>query len=87
MESCGQRQLFHSPLLFLTFSDCGQYLNGVGLGSRYDGTFPGVTTVTGNCADWTDATTWSAAKKAQFATLAGAWIDATQVRLPYAVDD
>ena len=61
-------------------SDCGQYLNGVGQGARYDGTFPGVTTVTGSCADWIDATKWSAAKKAQFATLAGAWIDATQVR-------
>ena len=53
----------------------------MGTGSRYDGTFPGVSTVTGDCADWTDATTWSAAKRASFAQLAGAWIDSTQVRL------
>ena len=45
-------------------NDCAKYLNGRGVGSRYDGTFPGSTRV-GSCAGKTGkASTFSAAYKA-----------------------
>ncbi|KIO29181.1 glycoside hydrolase family 5 protein [Tulasnella calospora MUT 4182] len=40
-------------------NDCGQYVNGVGLGTRYEGTFDGVTAVTGDCKTWTDYESWT----------------------------
>ena len=62
----------------LAINDCGQYVNGVTRGSQFDGTQQGSSTVYGSCNDWTDATTWNAAKKQQFQQLASAWLDATQ---------
>lgn len=39
----------------LSFNDCGKWLNGVGTGSRWEGTFDGYTGPTGgDCDEWTD---------------------------------
>ncbi|PFH50698.1 glycoside hydrolase family 5 protein [Amanita thiersii Skay4041] len=35
-------------------TDCGLYLNGVNLGTRYEGTYPGTTAVVGDCKVWTE---------------------------------
>ncbi|KAF8636641.1 hypothetical protein AX17_003449 [Amanita inopinata Kibby_2008] len=37
-------------------TDCGLYLNGVNLGTRYEGTYPGFPKRVGDCTPWTD---WS----------------------------
>ncbi|BEI86816.1 hypothetical protein CcaverHIS002_0701620 [Cutaneotrichosporon cavernicola] len=45
-------------------NDCGQWLNGVGLGSRYDGTFQGYADKRiGSCDFWNDYTQWDQATK------------------------
>jgi glucan 1,3-beta-glucosidase len=36
----------------LAFTDCAGYLNGRGVGARYDGSYPGSSYI-GNCAPWT----------------------------------
>jgi glucan 1,3-beta-glucosidase len=38
----------------LATNDCGLYLNGVNLGTRYEGTYPGTTTSYGSCDQWTN---------------------------------
>ncbi|WOO83892.1 putative glucan 1,3-beta-glucosidase D [Vanrija pseudolonga] len=45
-------------------NDCGQWLNGVGLGQRYDGTFAGYQGKgVGTCDYWNDHTQWTQATK------------------------
>ncbi|RMD43034.1 hypothetical protein DV735_g2135, partial [Chaetothyriales sp. CBS 134920] len=39
------------------FTDCAYALNGLGIGARYDGTYPGSTYV-GSCADRSNIATW-----------------------------
>lgn len=39
-------------------TDCTPYLNGYGVGARYDGSFPGSSYV-GSCSGKNDITTWS----------------------------
>ncbi|GAA95845.1 glycoside hydrolase family 5 protein [Mixia osmundae IAM 14324] len=52
----------------LAINDCGLFVNNVGYGSRYDGTYPNATspttTAVGDCDTWNDWTTWSDATKA-----------------------
>ncbi|KAF8339924.1 glycoside hydrolase superfamily [Cantharellus anzutake] len=38
----------------LSFNDCGKWVNFVGYGTRWEGTYPGSTKVYGNCSDWTN---------------------------------
>ncbi|KAM0787134.1 hypothetical protein ACM66B_006385 [Microbotryomycetes sp. NB124-2] len=66
-------------------NDCGMFLNGVGVGTRYEGTYPtpelsempGVAPV-GACDEWSDHTTWSDERKAELLALAKAHMDAFQ---------
>ncbi|KAK4047827.1 hypothetical protein OIV83_005170 [Microbotryomycetes sp. JL201] len=66
-------------------NDCGMFLNGVGVGTRYEGTYPtpelseapGVAPV-GACDEWSDHTTWSDERKDQLLALAKAHMDAFQ---------
>ena len=57
-------------------NDCGLYVNAVGRGTRYEGTFPGFTTKLGDCARWNDYTTWDAATKSGLRDLSSATMDA-----------
>jgi glucan 1,3-beta-glucosidase len=43
----------------LAINDCGKWVNGVNLGTRYEGEFPGFTNRIGDCDEWTDWTKWS----------------------------
>lgn len=62
-------------------NDCGTYLNGVGLGARYDGSYTGGGTwpVVGSCASWIDYTTWTQDLKTSIQQFALASMDALQV--------
>ncbi|KAK4056072.1 hypothetical protein OIO90_002803 [Microbotryomycetes sp. JL221] len=65
--------------------DCGMFLNGVGVGTRLEGTYPtpelsqdaGVKPV-GACDEWNDYTTWSDGRKNELQQLAKAHMDAFQ---------
>lgn len=60
-------------------TDCGLFLNGVGLGTRYEGTYPGgPTNAVGSCADVTNWQTWSPTLKKQTMDFAMASMDALQ---------
>jgi glucan 1,3-beta-glucosidase len=43
-------------------SDCAKYLNGFGIGARYDGTYPG-TSFVGECGWQNDLSQWPASYK------------------------
>jgi len=58
----------------LATNDCGQYLNGVGLGARYDGSYEGSTRV-GSCDPFTDASRFSDAYKLQLRQLMRSYQD------------
>ncbi|KDQ11932.1 glycoside hydrolase family 5 protein [Botryobasidium botryosum FD-172 SS1] len=59
------------------WNDCGLFLNGVGAGTRYEGTFPGSpATSQGNCKDWTDWASWTADTKSQIKQFAMSSMDA-----------
>jgi len=60
----------------LSFNDCGKWLNGVGRGTRYEGTYPGFTTVVGDCQDWTNWPAYSQATKNQLKSFATHSMDA-----------
>ena len=62
-------------------TDCGLYLNGVNLGTRYEGTYPGSTASVGSCTPWTDWQNWDSTMKTAINTFALATMDALQVRL------
>ncbi|KAJ7090300.1 exo-beta-1,3-glucanase [Mycena belliarum] len=62
-------------------TDCGLYVNGVGQGVRYEGTYTsdGPWPKLGNCAsDWLDYPNWDAATKKAYMTFALASMDALQ---------
>jgi len=63
----------------LAINDCGLNVNGVGLGTRYEGNYtgdphPGV----GSCTEWDYWETWTAETKSQFQQFALAEMDALQ---------
>jgi glucan 1,3-beta-glucosidase len=61
-------------------TDCGLFLNGVGLGSRYEGTYTsGVWPPIGNCSTWIDYENYSDATKADILQFTLASMDALQV--------
>jgi len=61
-------------------TDCGLWVNGVGLGTRYEGTYtPGTWPVIGSCSSWTDWQNWDATMKAGIMQFALASMDALQV--------
>ncbi|KIJ69590.1 glycoside hydrolase family 5 protein [Hydnomerulius pinastri MD-312] len=59
-------------------TDCGLWVNGVGLGTRYEGTYPGTWPVIGNCTPWTDWQNWDATMKTGILNFAMASMDALQ---------
>ncbi|KDQ20949.1 glycoside hydrolase family 5 protein [Botryobasidium botryosum FD-172 SS1] len=61
------------------WNDCGLFLNGVGLGTRYEGTFPGSTgPAMGNCSTWTDWASWTDDTKSDLNKFALSSMDALQ---------
>ncbi|TFK51805.1 glycoside hydrolase family 5 protein [Heliocybe sulcata] len=58
-------------------TDCGKWLNGVGQGARYDGSFVGSTAV-GSCDTWTNWPAWDSDMKSGIKTFALASMDALQ---------
>jgi len=64
-------------------NDCGLFVNGVGLGNRYDGTYTtgGPSTKVGDCGQWTDYTKWDQNMKDSTKRFALASMDALQVSL------
>jgi len=61
-------------------TDCGLWLNGVGLGTRYEGTYVGgPSAVIGNCSTWTDWQSYDAGTKTSITNFALASMDALQV--------
>jgi glucan 1,3-beta-glucosidase len=61
-------------------TDCGLFLNGVNLGTRYEGTYEGDFPRQGDCAEWTDWTKYSDSMKAALKDFNMASMDALQVR-------
>ncbi|KAG9318334.1 glycoside hydrolase family 5 protein [Chiua virens] len=59
-------------------TDCGLWVNGVGLGARYEGTYTGSWPVIGSCDTWTDWQTWNATMKTGIMNFALASMDALQ---------
>ncbi|KAJ7632162.1 glycoside hydrolase [Roridomyces roridus] len=60
-------------------TDCGTYVNGVGQGTRYEGTFAGSWPVMGDCeSDWLNWQTWNSATKNAYKTFAQQSMDALQ---------
>jgi hypothetical protein len=67
-------------------TDCGTYVNGVGQGTRYEGTYTldGSHPNLGNCdTDWLDYENWDSATKKAYLTFAKSSMDALQVRFPF----
>lgn len=62
-------------------NDCGLYVNGVGLGTRYEGTYPGYTTKVGDCTPWEDYSAWNQSLKDSTKQFAMSSMDALQVSL------
>jgi hypothetical protein len=60
-------------------TDCGLWLNGVNLGTRYEGTYPGSSNAIGSCSVWTDWTQYNSQMKADIQNFALASMDALQV--------
>ncbi|KAI0256787.1 glycoside hydrolase superfamily [Lactifluus subvellereus] len=61
----------------LAINDCGTFVNGAGMGARWDGTF-GDAVRTGDCGPWLDYGTWSQDLKTQTQQFALASMDALQ---------
>ncbi|TFK29814.1 exo-beta-1,3-glucanase [Coprinopsis marcescibilis] len=59
-------------------TDCGLYLNGVGLGTRYEGTYAGTWPRRGDCSEWTDWTRYTPAMKNDIRQFSMASMDALQ---------
>ncbi|KAG8955546.1 hypothetical protein FRC03_011098 [Tulasnella sp. 419] len=58
-------------------NDCGTYVNGVGIGTRYEATFPGYSGARqGDCSRWTDWTKYTDQDKADIKEFALASMDA-----------
>lgn len=60
-------------------NDCGLWVNGVNLGTRYEGDYPGGPwPVIGSCEPWTDYQSWNDSMKADIQQFALASMDALQ---------
>ncbi|RDB21561.1 putative glucan 1,3-beta-glucosidase D [Hypsizygus marmoreus] len=59
-------------------TDCGLYLNGVNLGTRYEGTYPGSGARIGSCTPWTDWQNYDSKMKTSIRNFALASMDALQ---------
>ncbi|KAF8630431.1 hypothetical protein AX15_002978, partial [Amanita polypyramis BW_CC] len=59
-------------------NDCGLYVNGVNIGTRYEGTYPGTATKTGDCAPWLAWQNWDQPLRAGLKQFALASMDALQ---------
>ncbi|EGN96212.1 glycoside hydrolase family 5 protein [Serpula lacrymans var. lacrymans S7.3] len=60
-------------------TDCGLYVNGIGLGTRYEGTYtPGNWPAVGSCDPWTDWQAWNSTMKEDIMQFALASMDALQ---------
>ncbi|KAF8350820.1 exo-beta-1,3-glucanase [Amanita rubescens] len=59
-------------------NDCGLYVNGVNLGSRFEGTYPGFPDPVGDCAPWLKWENWDQDLKAGIMKFALASMDALQ---------
>jgi aryl-phospho-beta-D-glucosidase BglC (GH1 family) len=57
-------------------TDCGLWVNGVGLGTRYEGNYTGTWPVIGSCTPWTDWQSWDATMKTGIMNFAMASMDA-----------
>ncbi|KAG0149057.1 hypothetical protein CROQUDRAFT_669529 [Cronartium quercuum f. sp. fusiforme G11] len=69
----------------LAINDCGQWINNIGVGSRFDGTYPSSTApdttnfpTVGSCTAWNDYSTWSPELKKNLIALADSSMDAMQ---------
>ncbi|SJL04662.1 uncharacterized protein ARMOST_08030 [Armillaria ostoyae] len=62
----------------LAVTDCGKYLNGVNLGTRYEGNYTGFTTSVGSCTEWIDWKSWDADMKSAMKQFSLASMDALQ---------
>lgn len=61
----------------MSFNDCGKWLNGVGLGTRWEGTFPGYAgPVGGSCDEWTEWQKYSSSTKKSLLAFAKSSMDA-----------
>lgn len=60
-------------------TDCGLYVNGVNLGTRYEGTYPGNPSRVGSCDPWIDWQTWDQSMKDSIKAFAMSSMDALQV--------
>lgn len=62
-------------------TDCGLWLNGVNLGTRFEGNYtPGTWPRIGSCEPWTNWQAWDQTMKGNIQTFAEASMDALQVR-------
>lgn len=60
-------------------TDCGLWVNGVNLGTRFEGNYtPGTWPRIGSCEPWTNWTSWDASLKSDVETFAKASMDALQ---------
>ena len=63
-------------------TDCGLWVNGVGQGTRYDGTYTaGTWPNVGNCNQWTNWQNYDAGTKSDIQNFAMSSMDALQVRI------
>lgn len=63
----------------LATNDCGLFVNGVNLGTRYEGTFTGgPTTATGSCDQWNNWQSWNNDTKSQLKQFALSSMDSLQ---------
>lgn len=61
-------------------NDCGLYVNGVNLGTRYEGTYtPGTWPAIGSCDEWLDWQNWNDTIKQEYKNYALSSMDALQV--------
>lgn len=67
-------------------TDCGLWVNGVGLGTRYEGTYPGTWPTIGSCTPWADWQNWNGTMKQGIMNFALASMDALQVCLNLMID-
>ena len=61
-------------------NDCGLFLNNVGAGSRYEGTYEGSGTRVGSCSTWLDWQNYDDTMKTSIRQFALSTMDALQVR-------
>ena len=69
-------------------NDCGRFVNGVGLGTRFEGTYNvdgAVYPVMGNCEPYIDYQSWNASTIQAYYDLALASMDALQVRFHHII--